>query len=92
MYLVTGTRGDLALSASYLTRFTPHPDACHDTAAKSMFRYLARTCSLSSECKLSATLLPLSILVFSDCGYTSFHDTCHSESGYTIMLNGYGIS
>ena len=75
MYLVTCTRPDLGFSVSYLSRFSSHPRERQHTAVKRVFRYLAGTRSMSLKYKHSPTLVPLSIVAFSDSDYASSRNT-----------------
>ena len=92
MFLVTCTRPDLAFSVSYLTCLSSQPLAHHDTAVKSVLRYLAGTPFMSLNYKRSPTSFPLSIVAFSDPNYASCRDAHRSLSGYPVMSNYCTIS
>ena len=92
MYLVTGTYPHLALSVSYISRFSSTPLECHYTAVNGVFHYLAGTSSMSFQCTRSTTSVSLSIVASSDFDYASRRNTRRSVSGYAFMLNGYAIS
>jgi len=92
MYLVTWTRPDLAFSISFLLRFPSHRLKCHHTAAKRIFRYMARTCFLSLKYYQSPASVPLELYGFSDANYASCHDTRSSVTRYVFLLNGCTIS
>ena len=92
MYLVTCTRPDLALSVSYLSRFSSHALERHETAVKKVFCYPAGTHSISLKYKRSSTSVPLSIVAFSDSDYAPCCDTHRSVSGYAFILYGCAIS
>ena len=92
MHLLTCSYTHLAFSGSYLSRFSSQRLERYCTAVKRVFRYLAETRYMSLEYKCSATLVPLSMVAFSDSEYTSCRDTRCSVSGYAFMLNGCAIS
>ena len=84
MYLVTCTRPDLAFSVSYPSRFSSHHLEHHHTAVKRVFRYLAGTRFVSLKYKRYTTLVPLSIVAFSESDSASVveevTDCCFLES------------
>ena len=76
---------------SYFSRLCAYPLKCHPTGIKTVFRYRARTYSISPKYKRSPTSVPWSILPFPDSKYASCRNTRHSVSVYSFTLNGCSI-
>ncbi|TPX55991.1 DNA-directed DNA polymerase, partial [Powellomyces hirtus] len=87
MYLMLGTRPDLAYSVSRLSQFLATPTAAHMMAAKKVCAYANTTSDLSLAFKDGGD-----IIGYSDADYARCTDTRRSTSGYVFMLNGAAIS
>ena len=55
MYLVTGTRPDLAFVVGHLAQFMSNPGPLHWSAVKRNFRYLQHTCHMGIRYKSTPT-------------------------------------
>ena len=89
MYLVTGTRPDLAFTVSFLSQFSAHPLPVHHTAAKRVFRYINTTRHYKLTYPRNGTL---ELTGYSDASYGNCLDTCRSYSGYVFYLGQCAIS
>ncbi|UYV73992.1 hypothetical protein LAZ67_11001747 [Cordylochernes scorpioides] len=90
MYLMTGTRPDIAYAVSRVSQFMNNPGPSHWTAVKKIFGYLKATknigiCFGGSSC--TSTLIG-----FSDADFGGDLDTRKSTTGYVFMLNNGPIS
>lgn len=89
MYLVSGTRPDLAYTISHLSQFCSNPSKSHLGAAKRVLRYLKGTIDRKLIYKFGA---PLTLSGFCDASYGNCIDTRRSFSGYVFQLGGSCIS
>jgi hypothetical protein len=89
MYLVTGTRPDLAHSVSFLSQFSAHPTQEHHTAVKRVFKYLNGT---RSRKLVYPRQKKLAITGYSDASYANDLSTRRSYSGYAFFLGDCCIS
>ena len=88
MYLMMGTRPDLAYTVSTLSKFSSNPTAEHFCAAKRVLRYLQSTSALS----LAFTMHNESPLQgYSDSDWAGDRDDSKSTSGYLFSLCGAAI-
>ncbi|UYV81871.1 hypothetical protein LAZ67_20002749 [Cordylochernes scorpioides] len=90
MYLMTGTRPDIAYAVSRVSQFMNNPGPSHWTAVKKIFGYLKATknigiCFGGSSCTTS-------LIGFSDADFGGDLDTRKSTTGYVFMLNNGPIS
>jgi hypothetical protein len=89
MYLVTGTRPDLAYTITHLSQFNSSPSITHLTAAKRVLRYLQGT-------KDKHLVFPwnnqLKMTAYTDASYGNCLDTRRSFSGYIFQLGNATIS
>ncbi|UYV68375.1 hypothetical protein LAZ67_5004134 [Cordylochernes scorpioides] len=90
MYLMTGTRPDIAYAVSRVSQFMNNPGPSHWTAVKKIFGYLKTTknigiCFGGSSCTTS-------LIGFSDADFAGDLDTRKSTTGYVFMLNNGPIS
>jgi hypothetical protein len=89
MYLVTGTRPDLAYTITHFSQFHSSPSITHLTAAKRVLRYLQGT-------KDRPVVYPwnnqLNIVAYTDASYGNCLDTRRSFSGYIFQLGDGPIS
>ncbi|UYV70738.1 hypothetical protein LAZ67_8000410, partial [Cordylochernes scorpioides] len=90
MYLMTGTRPDIAYAVSRVSQFVNNPGPSHWTAVKKIFGYLKATknigiCFGGSSCTTS-------LIGFSDADFAGDLDTRKSTTRYVFMLNNGPIS
>ncbi|UYV66529.1 hypothetical protein LAZ67_4001965 [Cordylochernes scorpioides] len=90
MYLMTGTRPDIAYAVSRVSQFMNNPGPSHWTAVKKIFGYLKATknigiCFGGSSCTTT-------LIGFSDADFAGDLDTRKSTTGYVFMLNNGPIS
>ncbi|UYV77601.1 hypothetical protein LAZ67_15001684 [Cordylochernes scorpioides] len=90
MYLMTGTRPDIAYAVSRVSQFMNNPGPSHWTAVKKIFGYLKSTknigiCFGGSSCTTT-------LIGFSDADFAGDLDTRKSTTGYVFMLNNGPIS
>ncbi|UYV63214.1 hypothetical protein LAZ67_2003462 [Cordylochernes scorpioides] len=90
MYLMTGTRPDIAYAVSRVSQFMNNPGPSHWTAVKKIFVYLKATknigiCFGGSSCTTY-------LIGFSDADFAGDLDTRKSTTGYVFMLNNGPIS
>ncbi|UYV81003.1 hypothetical protein LAZ67_19002483 [Cordylochernes scorpioides] len=84
MYLMTGTRPDIAYAVSRVSQFMNNPGPSHWTAVKKIFGYLKATknigiCFGGSSCTTS-------LIGFSDADFAGDLDTRKSTTGYLRQL------
>jgi len=89
MYLVTGTRPDLAYTISFLVQFSSCPTDEHIKAAKHVFRYVNGTRNLGLFYPYTTTN---AIDVYVDADIAGCHDTRRSTSGYIVLFNNCCVS
>jgi len=89
MYLVTGTRPDLAYTISFLAHFSSCPTDEHIKAAKHVFRYVNGTRNLGLFYPYTTTN---AIDVHVDANFTGCHDTRRSTSCYIVLFNNCCVS
>lgn len=89
MYLVSGTRPDLAYTITHLSQFNSDPTQLHLNAAKRILRYLKGTKNLKLHYKFDS---PLVLNGFCDASYGNCLDTRRSFSGYVFQLGDSTIS
>jgi len=88
MYLMLGTRPDIAFAVSCLSRFMSNPTSAHITAVKRVCRYLKGTQDL--ELVFRGDLCPLS--GYTDADWAGDTATRRSTSGYIFNLGSGAIS
>jgi hypothetical protein len=83
MYLVTGTRPDLAYTITHLSQYNASPSIMHLTAAKQVLRYLQGT-------KDKHLFYPwnnqLKMTAYTDASYSNCLDTRRRFWGYIFQL------
>jgi hypothetical protein len=89
MYLMVGTRPDLALSVSELSKYMEHPTKEHWLAAKRVLRYLKGTMHLGLKFDGNEPLTPIA---FADADYANESETRRSTTGYVIKMCGAAVS
>ena len=88
MYLMMGTRPDLAYTVSTLSKFSSNPTDNHFSAAKRVLRYLQSSSTLS----LAFIMNHKSQLEgYSDSDWAGDKDDSKSTSGYLFTLSGASI-
>lgn len=89
MYLVTGTRPDLAYASTHLSQYSSNPSASHFSAVKRLLRYVKGT-------KITKLFYPyeqpLVLNAFCDASHGNCLDTRRSFSGYLFQLGNSVIS
>ena len=83
MYIVTGTRPDLAYTVTHLSQYNSDPSSTHLGAAKRVLRYLKGTRDLKLTYKFQS---PLVLNGFCDASYGNCLDTRRSYAGYLFQL------
>ena len=89
MYLVTGTRPDLAYTISFLAQFSSCPTDEHIKAAKHVFRYVNGTRNLGLFYPYTTTNA-IDVYVYAD--FAGCHDTRRSTSSYIVLFNNCCVS
>ena len=93
MYLVAGTRPDIAAAVGQLARYMSDPAKHHWTAAKHVLRYLRGTMELGLIYSMPSVMSSAHILQgFADADWASDTTTRRSTTGYAFMLNGAAVS
>ncbi|GJX85883.1 putative reverse transcriptase domain-containing protein [Tanacetum coccineum] len=88
MYLMTGTRPDLAYAVSRLSRYTSNPSYAHWKAITRVFYYLR----YSRDYRLHYDRHPAVIEGYIDANWISDKKDSRSTSGYVFTLGGAAIS
>lgn len=91
MYLMLGTRPDMATTVGTLSRYVSNPGQEHWKAAKRVLRYLRGTTNLSLKFD-GNTDNALTLSVWSDADWGGNHDSRKSTTGYLCLLSGAAIS
>lgn len=89
LYLVQGTRPDLAFTAGNISRFNQNPGKAHWNAIKRLMRYLKGTKEMKLEFSKQGNS---KIIGFSDADWGADVDDRRSCTGYVFILNGGAIS
>jgi hypothetical protein len=88
MYVMMGTRPDIAFAVSVVSRFASNPDNTHWLAVQQIFRYLRGT--IDHELVYSGNLSPL--VGYTDSDWAGDTDTRRSTSGYIFNLGSGAIT
>ena len=88
MYLMLGTRPDLAFTVTFLSQFNNNYRQEHWTAVKRLLRYIKGT----SEWELTYGLNDSGLIGYCDADYADDVATRRSFTGYVFMLNGGAVS
>ena len=88
MYLVVGTRPDIAFAVATLSKFNAKPTYNHFLAAKRILRYLQQTANFSLVYKHSKAQMN----GYSDSDFAGDPRDRKSTSGYAFILGGAAIS
>ena len=86
MYLMIGSRPDIAYSVSLVSRFMEDPGLSHWKSVKQIFKYIKGTKDLYIEYKYLPTV-PNIIDVFCDADWGGDSDTMKSNTGYITLYN-----
>ena len=86
MYLMIGTRPDLAYAVSNVSRFMEHPGPAHWNAVKQIFRYLKGTSRQTIRYGRS-TDTDNNIIAYCDADWAGDSDSCRSTTGYVTFYN-----
>jgi transposase InsO family protein len=90
IYLVTGTRPDIAFAVATLSKFNSCPTVDHLAAAKRVLRYVKKTSSLALVYIKSG--VDTTLTGFTDSDFAGDADDRKSTSGYAFLLAGAAIS
>jgi hypothetical protein len=88
MYVMMGTRPDIAFTVSIVSRFTSNPDNTHWLAIQQIFRYLRWT--IDHKLIYSGNLSPL--VGYTDSDWARDTNTRRSTSGYIFNLGSRAIT
>ena len=88
MYLMVGTRPDLAAAVGVLSQFAADPCPTHWQALKRVFRYIQGTKTYGIEFTVDGDALQ----GYSDADWAGDTESRRSTSGYAFMMNGGCIS
>jgi hypothetical protein len=91
MYIMLGTRPDIAYAVSNLSKYVSNPGIIHWRAAIYCLRYLKGTIDICISYKRS-TVINLNIDGFSDSDWAGCQDSRRSQSGGVIFMAGGPIS
>jgi hypothetical protein len=89
MYLMVGTRPDLAVAVSQASRFMENPGPQHWQAIKHIMRYLRGT---SGWCLNYSSAGRLDLVGYCDADWAGDVDTRKSTTGYTFMVAGASVT
>ena len=84
MYLMTGTRPDIAFAVGVLSRFSHNPSNSHMKAMKRLLHYIKGT----KDWKLRVGGASSELAVYADADYAGCKDDFKSTSGYVITYGG----
>jgi hypothetical protein len=88
MYLVTGTRPDIAVAVGQVSKFCENPGTAHWAAVKRILRYLKGTLDFGLKCNPT----DLELVGYSDADWAGDLDSRRSTTGYLFQLGGFPIS
>lgn len=88
MYIVLGTRGDIAYAVSVASRYLTNPEPQHMKLVRRILRYLKGTKSIRLTYK-GHLEMPKG---FTDAGWAGCHDTRRSTAGYMFNIGSGAIS
>jgi hypothetical protein len=84
LYLVTGTRPDIAVAVGAVSRFLENPGEEHWVAVKRIMRYLKETINYT----LTINPKSLELIGYCDADWAGDPDTRRSTTGYIFRLGG----
>jgi hypothetical protein len=88
MYIMLGTRPDIAYAVSNLSKYVSNPGIIHWRAAIYCLRYLKGTRDIQLSYKRSRQQIPLTLEAFSDSDWAGCHDTRRSQTGGVGFMGG----
>jgi hypothetical protein len=99
MYLMTGTRPDIAVAVSIISQFSENPTKAHLQAAMRVLRYMKGSKGfrlhlgqdVRSFCDFKEAA-PISLLAFSDANWGNDLDSRRSTTGYLVYIAGRVVS
>lgn len=97
MYLMLGTRPDIAYAITTLSQFNNQPSSQHWSALKRLFRYLKQSKNMSITYRripadADNRLHPISLTGYSDSDWASNIDDRKSVTGYVFTIAGGAVS
>ena len=92
MYIMLGTRPDLAYAVGKLSRFSSNPSPNHTQAVLRVFGYLLRYPASSLVYQRDSNDPPLPIYGYTDADWAGETDTAKSTSGYVFFLSNAAFS
>lgn len=90
MYLMVGTRPDIAFAVGRLAKYVERPGMIHWQAVKRLLRYIIHTKTLGL--KYSGTQASLNPTVYVDADWAGDQECRQSMSGCVVMMGGAAIS
>ena len=87
IYLVTGTRPDIAVAVGETAKYSNNPGKQHWMAVKRILRYLKETINFGIECNPKS----IDLVGYSDADWAGDLDTRRSTTGYLFKLGGVPI-
>jgi hypothetical protein len=87
IYLVTGTRPDIAVAVSEVSRFLENPGQQHWKAVKRILRYLKFTLDMSLRCNPNS----MELTGFSDADWAGDLDSRRSTTGYLFKFGDFPV-
>ena len=92
MYLMIGTRPDIAAAVSIISQFASNPTTLHHQAVKRIIRYLKGTINLKLNFGDKECTKPPILIGYSDANWGYDINTRRSTTGYIFYLSGGAIS
>ena len=92
MYLMLGTRPDLAYAVGTLSHFSAKPKLAHWEAAKRVLRYIQATKDMELRFDGTELSMDLGFHGYSDAGWSQDSNNSRSTSGFLFMSNHGAIS
>lgn len=90
MYLMVGTRPDIAFPVGKLAKYVENPGVNHWQAVKRLLRYIIHTKTLGL--RYGGTTATLTPTVYVDADWAGDHESRQSMSGCVVMMGGAAIS
>ena len=92
MYLMLGTRPDVAFAITALSQYNNNPTQQHWTALKRLFRYINSTKDFMITYRRSTSVSPLTLTGFTDSDWASNMDDRRSITGFVSMIADGAVS
>ena len=87
IYLVTGTRPDIAVAVGEVSKFLENPGPQHWKAVKRILRYLKHTLEMSLKCNPTS----MKLIGFSDADWAGDLDSRRSTTGYLFKFGDFPV-